>query len=59
MPWLNALIMLIVGVVLVAVNGLLPYPLSTICYIVGIIMAIVGLVLLVVGLLRGSWGTRV
>ena len=61
MSWLNALIMLIIGVVLVAINGLLPYPLSSICYIVGIILAIVGLVLLIVGLVRGSsrWSTRV
>lgn len=54
MPWLNALIMLIVGVVLVAINALLPYPLSTVCYVVGIILAIVGLILLIVGLVRGS-----
>jgi membrane-bound ClpP family serine protease len=60
MPWLNALIMLIIGVVLVAINGLLPYPLSAICYIVGIIVAIIGLILLIVGLVRGSgWSTRV
>ncbi|HZE02617.1 MAG TPA: hypothetical protein VE155_12715 [Pseudonocardiaceae bacterium] len=58
MPWINALIMLVIGIVLVALDSLFPYPLSTIAYVVGIILAIVGFIFLIVGLVRG-YGTRV
>jgi len=51
--WVQALIMLVVGIVLVAVAGLFPYPLSTVAYVIGLILAIVGFVLLVVALIRG------
>lgn len=52
--WIRDLIMLVVGIVLIAVNGLLPYPVSTIVYIVGIILAVIGAILLIVDLIRGA-----
>jgi hypothetical protein len=52
--WVNPLILLIVGVVLALLSYLLPAPLSTIGYVVGIILAIVGGVLLLVTLTRGA-----
>lgn len=52
--WVNPLILLIVGVVLAALAYLLPTPLDTVGYVVGIILAIVGGVLLVVALVRGA-----
>lgn len=53
MPWYNGLGALIVGIILIVVNGFLPVPLSTVCYIIGIILVIVGLIMLVLGLVRG------
>lgn len=53
----RALIILVIGIALILLAGLFPYPLSTIAYVVGVIMALVGAILLVVGLVRGS-GTR-
>lgn len=52
--WVNPLILLVVGVALTLLAYLLPAPLSTIGYVVGIILAIVGGVLLVVALIRGA-----
>jgi hypothetical protein len=52
--WVNPLILLLVGVVLAVLAYLLPAPLSTVGYVVGIILAIVGGVLLVVALIRGA-----
>lgn len=52
MDWVRSLILLVVGIALVLLAGLFPYPLSTLAYVVGVIMAIVGFVLLVVGLIR-------
>jgi hypothetical protein len=54
----RALILLVVGIVLVLLAGLFPYPLSTIAYVVGIVAAVVGAILLIVGLVRGP-GSRV
>jgi hypothetical protein len=48
------LVALIVGIVLVFLNGLLPVPLSTLCFVVGVILAVVGLVFILVGLIRGG-----
>lgn len=50
---MNALVMLIVGVLLIALAGLLPAPLPTVAYVVGVILAVVGGVLLLVALIRG------
>lgn len=52
MDWVRALILLIVGIVLIALDGLFPPPLTTIAYVVGVILAIVGFILLVVSLIR-------
>jgi hypothetical protein len=54
MSWTNGLVALIVGIVLVFLNGLLPVPLSTLCFVVGVILAVVGLVFILVGLTRGG-----
>lgn len=59
MPWINALIMIVIGVVLIALDTLFPYPLSTIAYVVGILLAVIGLIFLILGLVRGGPGTRV
>lgn len=59
MSWTNGLVALVVGIVLVFLNGLLPVPLSTLCFIVGIILAVFGLVMVLVGLTRGGPTSRV
>jgi hypothetical protein len=52
--WVNPLILLIVGVVLALLAYLLPAPLNSVGYVVGIILAIVGGGLLLVALIRGA-----
>lgn len=59
MSWTNGLVALVVGIVLVFLNGLLPVPLSTLCFIVGIILAVFCLVMVLVGLTRGGPTSRV
>lgn len=54
MGWVNALIMLAIGIVLILCAGLFPYPLSTIAYVLGVVLAVVGLILVIVGLVRGT-----
>lgn len=54
MDWVRALIMIVVGVVLITLAGLFPYPLSTIAYVVGVILAVVGVIFLIVGLVGGA-----
>jgi hypothetical protein len=54
MDWVRSLILLAVGIALILLAGVFPYPLSTIAYVVGVIMAIVGAILLLVGLVRGA-----
>lgn len=52
MDWIRALILLVIGIVLIALDGLFPPPLTTIAYVVGVILAVVGFILLVVSLIR-------
>ena len=54
----RALILAVVGVILVVLAGLFPYPLSTIAYIVGVIMAAVGGILFIVSLFHDGPYTR-
>lgn len=48
------LIMLAAGIVLIALNDLVPYPISTIFYVVGILLTVIGVIMLVVDLIRGT-----
>lgn len=52
--WASGLIAVLIGVVLIVVNGMVPVPLSTILYIIGIILVIIGVVGIVVALVRGG-----
>jgi hypothetical protein len=54
MGWVRDLIMLAIGIVLIVLNGLVPYPLSTVMYVVGILLVVIGVILLVVDLIRGA-----
>lgn len=54
MGWVRDLIAVAVGVVLIVLNGLVPYPLSTVMYVIGILLVVIGVIMLVVDLIRGA-----
>lgn len=55
--WVRDLILFLVGCVIAFLGGaLLPYPFSTVAYVIGGLIALVALILLLVHLLGGAAG---
>jgi hypothetical protein len=58
-PWLQALAVLAIGLILYLLSGLFPGVLATIAFVVGIVLMVVGIIGLIVGLIRGGPTMRV